>query len=191
MKNAWIVVVTACVMLQGCASFYSEKEVEVGPLQSRIKKSVNGATAKLSVAGLTCSEASQVKEQLSSFAAGIGLQEVTTASSDYEIVARITRCDGFNESLYGKGSNVLHYGIFAITLLTVPYFYDENLQIELMIRRRGKELYKGQQGASAFVISGWLITPAMITNSYGNHRKPMIQNILAKQLKEIEEQGVF
>lgn len=177
--------------LQGCASFYSEKAIPSEPMQTQIKKSVNGATAKLVVMGGRCSETPTVQSELSKLAGEIGLKEVSTSDADYYIVARIARCDGLDASLYGKGANVMRYALFAFTVMTVPYYYDEDVQIELSISRRGKELYKGQQGAKALVVGGWLLAPAMITNIYGKHTGLMVRNILVKQLKEIEEQGVF
>lgn len=184
-------ILSTFLALQGCASFYSERELPAEPMQTQIKKNVNGATAKLEVRGGRCSETPHVQSELSKLAGDIGLKEVSTGDADYYIVARIARCDGFDESLYGKGANVMHYALFAFSAMTVPYFYDEDVQIELSISRRGKELYKGQQGAKAFVIGGWLLAPAMISNRYGKHTGSMVRNIFVKQLKEIEEQGVF
>lgn len=186
-----LVILGTFLALQGCASFYSEKQISVEPMQTQIKKNVNGATVNLKVKGGSCSETPQVQSELSKFAADIGLKEVSTGDADYSIVARIARCDGLDEATYGKGAKVMHYLLFSVTALIVPYFYDEDVQIELSISRHGKELYKGQQGAKAFVIAGWLAAPAMITNNYGKHTGSMVRNILVKQLKEIEEQGVF
>lgn len=188
--SSGLLILGALFALQGCASFYSEKEIPADPMQTQIKKNVNGATAKLEVRGGRCSETPHVRSELSKLAGDIGLKEVAT-DADYYIVARIARCDGFDESLHGKGANVMHYALFAFSAMTVPYFYDEDVQIELSISKRGKELYKGQQGAKAFVIGGWLLAPAMISNRYGNHTGSMVRNIFVKQLKEIEEQGVF
>lgn len=190
MRKTLSLILASCMALSGCASFYSEKQVPVAAPQAKLKRALEGKTVGLQVYGLKCPESPELQHELTALAKNLGMKVLEGGRPDYQLLAGIKRCDGFYES-FRKGSSIGHYALFSLSMLLVPYFYDEDLQIELILRRGGKELYTAQQGAKAFVISGWFAAPSTITNRYGQHVAPMIRGILAKHLVEIEEQGVL
>lgn len=191
--------VASVVLFTGCASFHPGPEISAAPQQNKLRQQLQGKTVKVEVdaviSGVTapkkCRELEPLKSSINAWTKELGLIESNAAQTDYRFKAFISRCTEFDDATAGNGWGVMYWALHGLTLLTVPFVYSEDLQVQLTIHKANTEIYKGSTGDKGYVATGWPLIPFMFTNSYGFHDAGRINNILAKQLIEIEEQGVF
>lgn len=191
--------IASAASLAGCASFHTGPQVNATAAIAEIHKGTQGRAATASVSikqsadphwGCGDSVIEPTRRAIERSLERAGFQIAQTGSSQYKVIANVTRCDdGMRDG--GQGMGQLNLMLSALTLFIVPTWLKSELHVELTVTQAGREIYKGTQSTSGHYLGGWIALPLMLTNANSKWLEGASANVMEKHLVEIDEQGIF